>query len=152
MQSEFSPQFICVKFMFRTIQDCRQNVSPFSSCLFIFHFAWTPQFAPPSASVSVHIRRLLSLYFVSNHAASIIHSAFSLKTPSGLVTEKWNKGGILHIYLPSSSDTSLKVLSSNTEKGSPLRWVLVWGAVLPPLTSSGCKVSTTACPSCLLLL
>lgn len=64
------------------------------------------------------------------------------------------KRGILHIYLPSSSDTSLKVLSSNTERGSPLTWVLVWGALLlrAPLTSSGCKVSTTACPSCLLLL
>lgn len=39
------------------------------------------------------------------------------------------KKAILHVYLPSSSDTSLKVLSSNTDRRPPLRWFTVQGSL-----------------------
>lgn len=37
-------------------------------------------------------------------------------------SKSYEKNAILHMYLPSSSDTSLNVLSSNTDRGPPLRW------------------------------
>ena len=44
----------------------------------------------------------------------------------------------IYIYLPSLSERSLRVLSSNTERGSPLRWATVQGvlhALGPPMDS-----------------
>lgn len=37
-------------------------------------------------------------------------------------SKSYEKNAILHMYLASSSDTSLKVLSSNTDTGPPLWW------------------------------
>lgn len=44
-------------------------------------------------------------------------------------SKSYEKNGILHMYLPSSSDTSLKVLSSNTDRGPPLRWFTGQGSL-----------------------
>lgn len=41
----------------------------------------------------------------------------------------YKKNAILHMYLPSSSDTSLKVLSSNTDREPPLRWFTGQGSL-----------------------
>lgn len=113
----------------------------------------------------------MACLFVTDRDTSIfpkLMHAITLNVKFTVLQSEWIWGkdkaiqirSILHIYLPcpsfipSLSDTSLKVLSSNTDRGSPLTWVLVWGA-LPcraPLTTSVFVVSSTVSPFFLLLL
>lgn len=44
-------------------------------------------------------------------------------------SKSYENNAILHMYLPSSSDTSLKVLSSNTDRRPPLQWFTGQGSL-----------------------